>query len=250
MRLHGQRGVAIDHIFSVGVGSGTLIYGHRDGRCPYTRSGNRAGYRSARANGGVAGGRDGLSNFLEACRGRQQGAREEHQTGCIGISHIFEVDDDQASLDPEELLASVGIKRLPRPVLIHDSIALDGPPFPEMPFVGMQTECAERVNLIQSPTYILTLENFASFVRHVREVAPVDRGLVIYSGGFPSRPALGTIARLAAQADDGDMDAGGVCIFRHIERHLVLIGAGLRPHMMNADMLQRVGPHVTPRRRR
>ncbi|MDB5584057.1 MAG: hypothetical protein JWR80_9233, partial [Bradyrhizobium sp.] len=44
--------------------------------------------------------------------------------------------------------------------------------------------------LRKRPPYVLIIENFASFVRHVREIAFDDGALVIFSGGFPSRAAL------------------------------------------------------------
>ncbi|WP_420963834.1 Wadjet anti-phage system protein JetD domain-containing protein [Brucella sp. IR073] len=162
------------------------------------------------------------------------------------ISLLIPMGKTQAALNTEELLASIGIKRLPQPVLIHGSIALDEQPFPKMPFVGVPTECAGRIYLHNRPAYLLTIENFASFVRYVREIGQSDGGLVIYSGGFPSRPALETILRLAGQADAptyhwGDMDAGGVRIFRYIEQHLASVGVSLHPHMMNADLLRQAG---------
>lgn len=39
----------------------------------------------------------------------------------------------------------------------------------------------------------------------------------------------------------GDMDGGGVRIFRYIEQHLESIGVSLQPHMMNVDLLRQVG---------
>jgi len=42
----------------------------------------------------------------------------------------------QAALDAEELLASVGIKRLPQPVLIGGAVSLDEQPFPKMPLLA------------------------------------------------------------------------------------------------------------------
>jgi hypothetical protein len=165
------------------------------------------------------------------------------------ILRFFPSDGERTGLNPDELLAGAGIVRLPQPVLIRGSIALKGQAFPDLPFVGVPTECAELINLQAKPTYVLTIENYASFVRHVREVGRTDRGLVIYSGGFPSRPTLKAIARLAAQADAptfhwGDMDAGGVRIFRHIEQHLAPLGVTLRPHMMDAELLRQAGTVV------
>jgi hypothetical protein len=162
------------------------------------------------------------------------------------ISRFSPLSEIQAALDAEELLASVGIKRLPQPVLIYGAVSLDDQPFPKMPFVGVPAECAGRVNLYKRPEYLLTIENFSSFVRYVREIGQSEDGLVIYSGGFPSRPVLEKIMRLAKHACApiyhwGDMDGGGVRIFRYIEQHLASIGVNLQPHMMNADLLRQAG---------
>jgi hypothetical protein len=130
------------------------------------------------------------------------------------MTKIFAGMEEQARLDPEELLASAGIRRLPQPILLHGDVSLDGLPFPAMPYVGIPTDCAGGIGLLAKPDYVLTIENFTSFVRHIREVARSERAVVIYSGGFPSRPTLATIIRLAARARVptfhwGDMDAGG-----------------------------------------
>ncbi|MCG7509347.1 Wadjet anti-phage system protein JetD domain-containing protein [Mesorhizobium retamae] len=159
---------------------------------------------------------------------------------------IFAGMEEQARLDPEEMLASAGIRRLPQPILLHGDVSLDGLPFPAMPYVGIPTDCAGGIGLLTKPDYILTIENFTSFVRHIREVARAERALVIYSGGFPSRPTLATITRLAAQLRVptfhwGDMDAGGVRIFQHLERHLAGVDIPLRPHMMDPELLRRFG---------
>lgn len=93
---------------------------------------------------------------------------------------------------------------------------------------------------------VLSAVDIASFVRYVREIGQSENGLVIYSGGFPSRPVLETIVRLTGQACApayhwGDMDGGGVRIFRYIEQHLASIGVSLQPHMMSTDLLRQVG---------
>ncbi|SEH43257.1 Wadjet anti-phage system protein JetD domain-containing protein [Tardiphaga sp. OK245] len=162
------------------------------------------------------------------------------------MQKIFGTDDEQARLDPEELLASAGIKRLPQPLLIHGPVALSGRSFPSMSYVGIPTERVHDIELLHEPDYVLTIENFTSFVRHVREIAQREKALVFYSGGFPSRPTLATIARLAAEARVptfhwGDMDIGGVRIFQHIERKLEGYGISLRPHLMDKALLARVG---------
>lgn len=162
------------------------------------------------------------------------------------ISRLFGPDHLAPELEPEELLGSLGIKRLPQPVLIRGPITISGEPLPEMPFVGIPPESVDMVRLAREPDYFLSVENYASFVRHVREIASSDDGLVIFSGGFPSRPTLNVIARLAEAAKApayhwGDMDPGGVRIFHHMERRLASVGVELRPHMMSPDLLRRFG---------
>ncbi|TIX60522.1 MAG: hypothetical protein E5V28_01330 [Mesorhizobium sp.] len=162
------------------------------------------------------------------------------------MAKIFASTEEQTRLDPEELLASAGIRRLPQPILLHGDVSLNGRSFPVMPYVGIPPDCAGGIGLLTNPDYVLTVENFTSFVRHIREVARSERALVIYSGGFPSRPTLATIVRLAAQAQVptfhwGDMDAGGVRIFQHLERHLAGFDIPLRPHMMDTELLRRFG---------
>lgn len=162
------------------------------------------------------------------------------------MAKIFAGTEEQTRLDPEELLASAGVRRLPQPILLHGDVSLDGQSFPAMPYVGIPTDCAGGIGLLTKPDYVLSIENFTSFVRHVREVARSERAFVIYSGGFPSRPTLATITRLAAYAQVptfhwGDMDAGGVRIFQHLERHLANVDIPLRPHMMDTELLRRFG---------
>ncbi|WP_416172068.1 Wadjet anti-phage system protein JetD domain-containing protein [Agrobacterium leguminum] len=66
---------------------------------------------------------------------------------------------------------------------------------------------------------------------------------------------LDTIVNMAKQAGApayhwGDMDGGGVRIFRYIEQHLESIGVSLQPHMMNVDLLRQIVLSATWRRAR
>lgn len=162
------------------------------------------------------------------------------------LHRIYGADDRLIAMEPDEILAAAGITRLPQPILVHGDVELQGTPFPSMPYIGIPAEVVGQLRLCSRPDYVLTIENFTSFVRHAREIARPDNGLIIYAGGFPSRPALATIRRLAGQARAptyhwGDMDGGGVRIFRHIERELAEDGVRLQPHMMDAQLLAAVG---------
>ncbi|ETI63086.1 hypothetical protein C100_14635 [Sphingobium sp. C100] len=162
------------------------------------------------------------------------------------LQRIYGADDRLIGMEPDEILATAGITRLPQPILVHGDVDLHGAPFPSMPYVGIPADIVGGLRLRSGPDYVLTIENFTSFVRYAREIARLDNALIIYAGGFPSRPALATIRRLAEQAlaptyHWGDMDSGGVRIFRHIERELAKGGVRLQPHMMDAQLLAAVG---------
>lgn len=174
-------------------------------------------------------------------------ALERHLTGVAkALFKIFPDLADRSHLRPAELLASLGISRLPQPLLVSGPVSLDGSAMPRLPFVGIPVEEAHRLCIVGRPPYMLTIENYASFVRHVREVSLQDGAIAIFSGGFPSRPALSAIANLAAQVGApvfhwGDMDAGGVRIFRHLEVELQKRDVELRPHLMDSTLLRTVG---------
>lgn len=117
---------------------------------------------------------------------------------------------------------------------------------PKAIYHGVPPEDGARLGLLGPVRYVLTIENYASFVRHVREVNAAHDGLVIYTGGFPARPILKQIVRLAKLAAApafhwGDIDPGGVRIFRHLEDTLAAQGIRLAPHLMNGDILYAFG---------
>lgn len=162
---------------------------------------------------------------------------------------LMHPDEFDVSVQTERLLTVLGIVRLPQPLLIAGRITLSGQPLPAMPYVGIPTEMVPHIVLAERPRYLLTIENYASFIRHVREVSS-SGGIVIYSGGFPSAPVLEATLSLAAVARAptlhwGDMDLGGVRIFHHIERGLAGVGVDLKPHLMSAELLAERGVPAT-----
>jgi hypothetical protein len=153
---------------------------------------------------------------------------------------------------PEEIIGAFGVTRLPQPFLVSGPLALDANPLPSLNYIGIPPEDIERLTVARPPTYILIVENFTSFIRHVREVNKDLSGVVMFSGGFPSRPTLKGITRLvsltAAPAHHwGDIDLGGLRIFLHLERALGEIGRKLQPHLMTEALLRSHGG-PSPRR--
>ncbi|MHC2319792.1 hypothetical protein ACVIHC_006838 [Bradyrhizobium diazoefficiens] len=90
---------------------------------------------------------------------------------------------------------------------------------------------------------MLTIENYASFNRQVREIE--DGSLVVYTGGFPSAGVVELLSKVLTSVPDdvpflhwGDVDAGGVRIFRYLEESLP---RGPRPHLMSEELAKQSG---------
>jgi hypothetical protein len=152
----------------------------------------------------------------------------------------------ETGLDASEVMATYGLARIAQPLLMSGPIAMDGAALPRTSYVGIPSEDADRITLSASVAYVLTIENYTSFVRHVREVNTQRKALIFYTGGFPARPILRQIVRLAKLAGTdvlhwGDIDPGGLRIFRHFEHALAANGMTLQPHMMSADLLDHAG---------
>jgi hypothetical protein len=100
------------------------------------------------------------------------------------------------------------------------------------------------------PAAVLTIENFASFNRQVREVD--DGALVVYTGGFPSAGVIDMLTGLLNAVDPdvpffhwGDIDPGGVRIFRLLEESLP---RSPLPHLMDRLLAEAHGKPAAPDR--
>ncbi|PBB90184.1 hypothetical protein CK215_23890 [Mesorhizobium sp. WSM3864] len=147
-----------------------------------------------------------------------------------------------AALDSADWLAALGVIRTPQPLIVSGPIAIAGQLLPPLRFYGVPPEQGDQLGLAASVDYLLTIENYTSFVRHAREVNSNRSALIIYTGGFPSRSHLRQIVRLAVNAQApifhwGDIDDGGVRIFSHLERTLAERGLCLLPHLMDVAVL-------------
>ncbi|WP_162815058.1 Wadjet anti-phage system protein JetD domain-containing protein [Erythrobacter aureus] len=117
------------------------------------------------------------------------------------------------------------------------------------PFIGLPPGVGSMLQLRKPIKAILTVENLTSFNRHTREVDQPDVA-VLYSSGFPGRPVVDALSRLAQIAPDatihhwGDIDVGGIRIFRNIEQR---IGRPVRPHLMNRDLAEQLGKPKEPK---
>ncbi len=112
-------------------------------------------------------------------------------------------------------------------------------------YFGIPPGEATRIRFREKPQYLLTIENFSSFNRHVAEADPQRAGVTIYVGGYPSLATQEALRSLAAAIPDdvcffhwSDIDPDGTWIFRTIER---AVGRPLTPHLMSVDLAEKFG---------
>lgn len=120
-------------------------------------------------------------------------------------------------------------------------------------YFGISPDEVRRLRVREKPQYVLTIENFASFNRHVREADPERAGVTIYVGGYPSMATQDALRTLATTLPTdvpfyhwSDIDPDGTWIFCTIETS---ISRALKPHLMSADLADRLGKAPTERLR-
>ncbi|WP_244619232.1 Wadjet anti-phage system protein JetD domain-containing protein [Rhizobium sp. 18055] len=159
---------------------------------------------------------------------------------------IGSVVDVPPSSNARAAFAALGLERFGPPLLLSGAFLLDRQPVsPSLPYLGIPPTAMMRIGFDRLPAYVLTIENFASFNRHVLEADPDRVGLTLYVGGYPSLATqkalseLGTILPLTVPFFHwSDIDPDGTWIFRTIEREL---GRVLRPHLMSRELAEEYG---------
>ncbi|CDN50069.1 Wadjet anti-phage system protein JetD domain-containing protein [Neorhizobium galegae] len=142
--------------------------------------------------------------------------------------------------------ATLGLERFSPPLLLSGRFLLDGISVgASLSYLGIPPTEMMRISFSRQPDYVLTVENFASFNRHVLEADPNGSGLTLFVGGYPSLAAQKAIAVVASMLPDtvpffhwSDIDADGTWIFRTIERALE---RRLRPHLMSRELAEAFG---------
>ncbi|WLA63757.1 Wadjet anti-phage system protein JetD domain-containing protein [Bradyrhizobium diazoefficiens] len=144
--------------------------------------------------------------------------------------------------------AHIGLERFSHPIHLRGPVAVEGPTGRLIdgrakPFASIHPEMLPQLAVLARPAAILTIENYASFNRQVREIE--DGSLVVYTGGFPAAGVIELLAKVLAVVPDdvpflhwGDVDAGGVRIFRYLEESLP---RGPRPHLMSEELAKQSG---------
>lgn len=147
----------------------------------------------------------------------------------------------------------IGLERFSHPVHLKGPIVVEGPrgrlvDGKAKPFVSVHQEMFTELGFLEIPAAILTIENYASFNRQVREIE--DGSLVVYTGGFPSAAVIDILTNVlrALPADVpffhwGDIDVGGLRIFRYLEETLP---RAPRPHLMSRELASAFGQPADP----
>jgi hypothetical protein len=147
----------------------------------------------------------------------------------------------------------IGLERFAHPVHLRGPVQIQGETGVLLvgtakPFASVHPEMLPQITVVETPLAILTIENYASFNRQVREID--DGTLVIYTGGFPSAGVIDLLSKVlrALPADVpffhwGDVDAGGLRIFRYLEENLPR-----RPqtHLMSRELAEASGQDAEP----
>ncbi|WP_445219661.1 Wadjet anti-phage system protein JetD domain-containing protein [Bradyrhizobium sp. Pa8] len=148
---------------------------------------------------------------------------------------------------PREALRAIGLERFAPPLLIAGRIDLDGADLSRISsaYLGVSPNEAGHIRFREPPAYLLTIENFASFNRHVTEADDGRMGTTMYVGGYPSlatQQELRLIAKMVGEHTPvlhwSDIDPDGTWIFHTIERG---IGRVIRPHLMSAKIAEQFG---------
>lgn len=164
------------------------------------------------------------------------------------LAAVLGVQIGQPGTAADVVWAHIGLERFSHPVHLRGPVAVEGADGllvdgRAKPFASIHPEMLSQLSVLERPTAILTIENYASFNRQVREI--YDGSLVVYTGGFPAVGVVELLSKVltSAPADVpflhwGDVDAGGVRIFRYLEESLP---RGPRPHLMTRELAEKSG---------
>jgi hypothetical protein len=170
----------------------------------------------------------------------------DRQAGRIGA--IIAARFDEPGLELDAVWSRIGLERFRHPVHVRgdvvaedeSGILVDGR---ATPFASFHPELTRYLKLRKQPSLLLTIENYASFNRYAREI--VDGSLVVYTGGFASAGVVDVLRTLLTLLPLGvpfyhwgDIDPGGIRIFRFLEETLP---RPPRPHLMDRSLAESHG---------
>ncbi|WP_019197724.1 Wadjet anti-phage system protein JetD domain-containing protein [Afipia birgiae] len=151
------------------------------------------------------------------------------------INFLKQIGRLDADLSDNEAMASLGLEKFSQPVLLAGPVRLAGVDLAGLVYVGLPPEQAPAIEPAGAIRSIITIENLASFNRHVREALQAD-DVVVYTGGFPSRAVAAALVAISRWPGItrihhwGDIDEGGLRIALHLTS---LVSIPVLPHLMS-----------------
>jgi hypothetical protein len=148
---------------------------------------------------------------------------------------------------------SIGLERYSHPVHLKGPVIVEGPTGflvdgIATPFASIHPEMLLSLKIARVPAFVLTIENYASFNRQVREIE--SDGLVVYLGGFPAAGVIALLDHVLAGIPGtvpflhwGDIDSGGLRIFRFLED---VLPRRPTPHLMTQQLAESAGQPTAP----
>jgi hypothetical protein len=105
-----------------------------------------------------------------------------------------------AGAKPREALRTLGLEKFAPPLLISGRVDVAGADLSRAStlYWGIPPNEAKTVQFRECPAYLLTIENFTSFNRHIIEADPDRIGTTLYVGGYPSLATQRALHALAA----------------------------------------------------
>jgi|GEM_PF-1509022 len=142
--------------------------------------------------------------------------------------------------DNDDLLKTLGIEKEPHPALLRGPLQIQlGTRSADLsefhPYVGIPRELLSNITPQHSVTYVLTIENLASFSLYTKEIS--DNGIVIYTNGYPNPDVQKLISNIGDILSDsipffhwGDTDVDGIAILSLIGNSIP--SRNVIPHLM------------------
>lgn len=160
-----------------------------------------------------------------------------------------------SGLTRHEVFSALGLHKEPQPFLIAaDAVAGNGQHESRLfrPYHGLPMTATTRFHFERPPTYVMTIENKATF----HEVAMLTEGAgacVIFAGGMPSPAWRQVYAAILSSIESctplyhfGDLDVGGFRIAKVIADVAGSHGRAVQPWLMNPAAIIQLGYKLKP----
>ena len=157
------------------------------------------------------------------------------------VAALFREKLNLQGMKEKDILRQLNLVPLSHPVLIHGPLQLtDGRKIITtdiQPHIGVPSAFLAKFNYIRLGRYVLSIENLSSFNEYTENIH--DGGIVIYTGGFPTKSLQMFYQRLVSTARTpvyhwGDTDPHGFLILKKLQEVAGdITSISVRPHLMD-----------------